>query len=285
MTAQISSSTTITVGPIVLNSIDVDGVKWTVDSDGFDGWGVPSSSLAVVPKATQPGGWAGASFTGSRPMALRGLITAPTPALLTRALDALFAAVSNEETLFQVAEAGATRWCIVRRSDDVIPKRLTNQVAMYAFRVTALDHRKFSVPLTASTRLPVSSGGLTVPFTAPFAVAATLVSGQVNLTNPGNETGPVILRVDGPCHGPSITHVASGISLTFSASLVLGEGEWLTIDPEARTVMANDQSSRSGYITSRGWFGFVPGDNTFAFTASSFDAGALLTVTATPAFK
>ena len=285
MTTQISSSTTITIGPIVLNSIDVDGVKWTVDSDGFDGWGVPSSSLAVVPKARQSGGWAGASFTGSRPMALRGLITAPTPELLTRALDALFTAVSNEETFFQVAEAGATRWCIVRRSDDVIAKRLTNQVATYAFRVTALDYRKFSAPLTGSTRLPASSGGLTIPFTVPFTIDAVTVSGQVSLTNPGNETGPVILRIDGPCHGPSITHVASGISLTFSSSLVLGVGEWLTIDPEARTVMANDQASRSTYVTSRGWFGFPAGNSTYAFSAASFDADAQLTVTATPAWK
>lgn len=121
--------------------------------------------------------------------------------------------------------------------------------------------------------------------TIPFSIDAVTVTGQVSLVNPGNETGPVRLRIDGPCRGPVVTHVSTGTQLIFSSSLVLGAGEWLEVDMEARTVLANGQATRSPWITSRGWSGFTPGENTWAFTAAAFDAAARLTVVATPSWK
>jgi len=121
--------------------------------------------------------------------------------------------------------------------------------------------------------------------TIPFTIDAVTVTGQVSLVNPGNETGPVRLRIDGPCRGPVVTHVSSGTQLIFSSSLVLGAGEWIDVDMEARTVLANGQASRAPWITSRGWSGFTPGENTWAFTAAAFDAAARLTVVATPSWK
>jgi len=122
-------------------------------------------------------------------------------------------------------------------------------------------------------------------FRVPFTIDAVTVTGQVSLENPGNEPGPVRLRIDGPCAGPVITHVSTGAQLVFSSALVLNEGEWLDIDMEARTVLANGQASRSGWITSRGWSQFDPGLNTWSFTAASFNPASRLTVTATPSWK
>ena len=274
-----------TLNGLPLNGIDsVTGAEFVLES--FEGWeGSTGSTLRAVQKSRAGGAWAGTAYHRERIIVMGGKIFASSYAMITAAQTRLNTALTLDEAPLEVDEAAFVRSCMVRQDDVPIQRRIAPTVSLWSIQVLAEDYRKFGAPLTASTRLPASSGGLTVPFTVPFTVPATLVSGQVNLTNPGNEIGPVILRVDGPCHGPSITHVASGITLTFSASLVLGAGEWLTIDPEARTVMANDQSSRSGYITSRGWFGFVPGANTFAFTAASFDADALLTVTGTPADK
>jgi hypothetical protein len=137
---------------------------------------------------------------------------------------------------------------------------------------------------SAATSLAVvadSTDALRIPFT----INAVTVTGQVSLINPGNETGPVRLRIDGPCRGPVVTHVATGAQLIFSSSLVLGYGEWIDVDMEARTVLANGQATRAPWITSRGWSGFTPGENTWSFTAAAFDAAALLTVVATPAWK
>jgi len=121
--------------------------------------------------------------------------------------------------------------------------------------------------------------------TVPFLIDAVTVTGQVSLVNPGNEAGPVHLRIDGPCAGPVITHISTGAQLVFSSALVLNAGEWLEVDMEARTVLANGQASRSGWITSRGWSQFDPGLNTWAFTAASFTSAARLTVSATPSWK
>jgi len=181
-----------------------------------------------------------------------------------------------------VSESGRVRWGTVRRDGDVLITWTDACVFEWSVQFVALDPRKFGVPLTGSTGLPSSSGGLTVPFTVPFAINSTVAYGQVSLTNPGNEVGPVTMRIDGPCTGPVITHAGSGLSLVFAASLTLGVGEFLAIDMEAQSVLAQGQSSRANWITSRGWSGFEPGSNTWAFTAASVTA-ALLTVTANPA--
>ena len=270
-----------TLGGLNLNTTEPDtGVQWT--SKPIDGWGGAASKLVTTPKARKSGAWAGNGDSDSRPIALSGIVQAPSEAVLSAACDRLIAACGFDDTLLTVTEPDRARWCMVRRQGAVLTPRLSPTIASWSVQVVAVDPRKMYAPLTASTLLPSSSGGLPVPFTVPFAINSTVVSGQVSLFNPGNETGPVTMRIDGPCVGPVITHVGSGLQLVLSASLTLGAGEYLTIDMENQKVMAQGQSSRNTWITSRGWSGFEPGNNTWAFTAASATA-ALLTVTATPA--
>lgn len=126
---------------------------------------------------------------------------------------------------------------------------------------------------------------LTAALTVPFQINATTVTGQVNLNNPGNESGPVVLRIDGPCTGPVVTHVSTGNALVFSSSLVLQDNEFLLIDMDARTALANGQANRADYITSRGWSSFDPGDNTWAFSAARYNSESQLSVAAVPAWR
>lgn len=273
------------IGALNLNAVDEFGVQWVTDKDGVKGWGAPQGTLEVVQKVRQSGGWAGLSFSKSRPMVLSGTTIAPTPDLASDALDRLNDACSLDDTLLTVVESGRARWCTVRRDGDVIPVWLNDIAFTWSVQVVAPDPRKFADELTASTTLPSSSGGFVYPHVYPYEIDAVTVSGQVSLENVGNQAGPVLLRIDGPCTGPVVTHVGSGLALVFASSLVLGAGEWLTVDMEARSVLANDQASRSGYVVSRGWSQFTPGMNTWAFTAASYDPASRLTVTATPAWK
>lgn len=126
---------------------------------------------------------------------------------------------------------------------------------------------------------------LTGKLTVPFRINATTVTGQVSLTNPGNESGPVVIRIDGPCTGPVVTHVSTGNALVFSSSLVLQDGEFLLVDMDARTALANGQSNRAGYITSRGWSSFDPGQNTWSFSAARYNSRSQLSVAAVPAWR
>lgn len=141
-------------------------------------------------------------------------------------------------------------------------------------------------PSTAAYIAAATPGGagITIP-AAGITIDADTVTGQVNLTNPGNESGPVTLRIDGPCQGPVVTHLSTGSALVFSSSLVLQAGEFLIVDMDARTALANGTANRAGYITSRGWSAFDPGDNTWAFTAAQYNAASQLTVTAVPAWR
>lgn len=275
-------------GKIPFGGTDEFGVRWRiVGENGFEGWdGSPAPTLDVVQNPRADWGWAGESFLTPRYMAVRGLFAAPTPELLNDAIDRLADAVSLDDRPFRVAQTGkGERWLKVRRADDVRAPKINDRLASYAIQVVAIDGRKLSPELVGSTALPASSGGLTVPFTVPYTINATQVSGQVSLINPGNTVGPVRLRIDGPCTGPVVTHVSSGRSLVFASSLVLGAGEWLDIDMDARTVLANGQANRRMYVTSAAWSGFERGANTWAFTAASYNAASLLTVRATPADK
>lgn len=274
---------TVTLGSLDLDGVDADGVLWTCDP--LVGWQGPASTLSVQQKPRGHGGWAGESFRTPRTVGVSGSIVAPTPALLEAALDRLNSATSLTGAVLTVHGASGDRWASVRRSGQVLAPLVTNYHCDYSLSLVAADSRKFGQTLTTSTALPSSSGGLTVPFTVPFTISAVTVSGQVSLSNPGNVAGPVRLRIDGPVTGPVVTHVSSGRALVFASSLVLGAGQWVEVDMEARTVLENGQASRNGWVTSRGWSQFEPGDNTWAFTAMSYDAGALLTVTATESWE
>lgn len=261
------------------SAVDSLGVTWYIT--GLDGWGSPKSTLNVQQRARSLGGWAGDSFLQPRDIAISGVVDAPTPGLLSDAIDRLSAAVSLEDTTLTVWEAGRARTCTVRRADEVVVTDwdFDNGTATWSIQLVALDPRKYGETVTQSTGLPSSSGGLTWPVTFPAQWTGVTNSGTVSIANLGNVTAPVVLRIDGPVTGPKVTHIASGTALVFSSSLTLGSGEYLLIDMEARSVLANGQASRAGWVTSRGWFGAEPGPNQYGFGAQTYNSSALMTVT------
>lgn len=273
----------VVLGGLNLGTAPTGGTDFVLTS--VDGWnGKPKPTIRVTQRPRAGGGWAGISYPSSRHVALSGWFFTDTDESLQAAEDELNAAFGLDETLMTVTQSGVRRWVMARNEDDVIVNRISESAASWSGQVVVLDWRKFGDELSGTTVLPSSSGGLLIPFTVPFTINATTVSGQVSLNNPGNEVGPVRLRIDGPCTGPVVTHVSSGAQLVFSSSLVLGVGEWLDVDMEAHTVLANGQSSRAGWVTRRGWSGFNPADNTWSFTAAQYDPASQLTVFATPAW-
>lgn len=287
----------LAVGPgtgreITLGSIDFTSTALGVAFRGMklEGWdGSPGSTLQLTQKLRGPGAWRSSDpQRGPKTLTLSGTMVAldGNVSATTLAFDALNAAVTLDETSLIVDGHGVgARRVNVSRQGDVIDVPMPSILQKgFNVQLVAADPRKFGTNLKGSTGLPASSGGLSFPMSFPSAFTSTVVSGQVALTNPGNETGPVVMRVTGPCTGPVITHVGSGLSLVFSSSLVLGAGEWIDIDMEARTVLANGQSGRAQWVTSRGWSGFDPGQNVWAFTAQAYDSASQLSVTATPAW-
>lgn len=281
-----SAGRLISLGGLVLGQFDGRGVKWSVNK--FDGWdGSPGSTTDFTQRARGHGATTSQGFLTPRFLTIEGNITAPSLALLDESRDMLNAAVTLELTQILVSESATVRNVMVKRQGAVMVNPITDTVAAYSVLVGAPDPRKYGNLDTSSTLLPSSSGGLVYPATYPVTYTGVSNTGVIRVRNEGNTQAPVWLRIDGPipAGGWTVTHVGKKQSLTFSTSLALAAGEFITVDMERREVLAQGQSARAGYVTSRGWFSLDPGDNDIAFSAQNYSPTASLTVTTKPAWS
>lgn len=264
---------------------DEHGVSWYCPHATIEGWwSSPGPALTAQQKSRAHGVWVGESWLPGRAILLRGWCTADTRAQVQDALNRLHAAASLTGTPLTIADSGRTLGATVRRSGEVTVRWVHHRLALWTVQLLAADPRKLGPAMSASTGLPSTSDGLTVPLTVPFAIDSDVISGQVALTNPGTIDGPVWLRIDGPATAPRVTHVNSGRSLVFASSLVLSAGEYLTVDMQRREVLAQGQASRMQYVTDRGWSALQPGLNVWAFASEGAGEAGTLTVTASPAW-
>lgn len=269
----------------VLGQTDAFGVRWSLTT--LDGWdGSPAPTLESTQRARGHGATDSESFLTNRVLTLGGLIHGADTAAIEAAFDRLNAAVKLEPFEILILESGRIRNTTVRRRGEVIPTWHSDKLAEYSILVSAKDPRKYGDLVTASTLLPSSTGGLIRPSTWPRTWTGVSNSGVVRIRNEGNTQAPVWLRVDGPipAGGWTITHVGKKQSLTFATALALAAGEFVTVDMDRREVLAQGQSARAGYVTSRGWFSLDPGDNDIAFSAQNYSSTASLTVTTKPAW-
>lgn len=272
-------SGSITIGGINLFGTDGNGCSWL--GEAFTGWGSTATTLQVNQKSSGDGGWSTQSFRKPRLVGISGGVVGPNSAAVSASLDSLYAALVGSPVL-SVDDGGGARTAIVQQQDEVLITWINPTSCDFSFQMIAADPRKLGTPVTVSTGLPSATGGLTIPFTVPFAINSTIVTGEASAVNLGNTLGPVTMRISGPVVGPVVTHVASGLQMVFASSLTLAAGEFIDIDMENKTVLAQGQSSRAQYVTSRGWSGFDVGGNVWAFTAIS--GTGTLSVTATPAW-
>jgi hypothetical protein len=276
---------TILLGSLAF--LNANGLGVRLSGLRLQGWdGGPASSLQVTQKLRAPGGWSSADpQLTPRTLGLTGFIVGPDAATVIAACDAIKAAVTLAETDLTVIDDGvaALTMRVARQGEVLIDGTPTATVKKFSIGLVAADPRKFGTPQSQTTALPSATGGITVPYTVPFAINSTVVTGQISMTNPGNMAGPVTARINGPAPaGGIITHTSDLGTRVLSVNLPLGVGEWVDIDMEAQTVLAQGQASRSQWVNSRGFAAFDPGGNTWSFSAPATSA-ATLTITATPA--
>ena len=197
---------------LVLNSRDQAGVEWFLEK--VSGWDTPGSTGTVLQRAYQSGGWASRAFYASRILVITGKITAPTPELLRDAKDRLAAAIPLDDLdELAFAEAGLTRSVWIRQDGDPIIEPVGARSARFSLQLVAPDYRRLrSGPAhTLTTGLPSSSGGLALPVSVPFSIAATTVTGVLSVVNEGNTPAPAVVRIDGPAQRPVIRHEEQGL--------------------------------------------------------------------------
>lgn len=281
-----STQRTITLGTL---GFDAGALGVAVRGLRLQGWdGSPASSVQVTQRLRAPGGYASANpQLGARSLTLTGTIVGPDSPTVVNACDELKAAVTLDPTTLTVDGdgVGARSMTVQRQGEVLIANTPTQRIKQFSIGLVAPDPRKLGYAQTLSTALPSTTGGISVPLSVPFTITSTVVTGQVTANNPGNISGPVQVRISGPApSGGIVTHTSPLGTSVFAVNLPLGDGEWVDVDMENETVLAQGQSSRSQWITSRGFAGFDPGDNAWSFSAPSGTA-ATLSVTPTPAWE
>ncbi|MEU9097094.1 hypothetical protein [Streptomyces sp. NPDC048361] len=133
----------------------------------------------------------------------------------------------------------------------------------------------------------IVGGGFTAPVVAPIVVTPA----PGGAARPGwmtvEGTAPTwpVLRIDGPCANPVITHAESGHALRLDAAI--GRDEWVEIDtrPTWRSVLRRDGGSvplTGGRLDA---FSLPPGRSEIRWQATDPSNSARLTVTWRPAWS
>ncbi|MFJ2863676.1 hypothetical protein [Kitasatospora sp. NPDC087314] len=270
----------ITLGALVLGQVDAAGVAWTVAKDGLKGWSGPAVRTQYSDREADHGSWAGPTCLGMRTITLAGTITAPDLATLDAAAEQLYAAAALTDTPLVVTES-VPKQAMVRRSGEVLLEYETDTVARWSMLLTSADPRRYSTVLqSASTGLPVSTGGVVLPITLPLTITAGSSSGTLTLSNEGTIGARPVFAAVGPVPGFNIlVQYPDGTVRQLAYTDTLGVGDTLVIDTDAHTAVLNGTVGRRRYLSGP-WPEIPAGQGvTVLWNSAGSDPAALLTAT------
>ncbi|MFE1321587.1 phage distal tail protein [Kitasatospora phosalacinea] len=281
----------VTLGTLALDQADDSGVVWATTD--LAGWrGSPATTLSVVQRPADHGGWVGPTpKLVPRQMELKLLIDAPSAALMDAAYEQLLAAVGTGPFTLQVTEGGLQRQMTVYRNGEVLPSSDGGTWAVYSVPLLAPDPRRYGALNTVQLMLPAVSGGLSWPVSWPISWPATVVSGDAALPNSGTIATSPVITLYGPTSGTPLTTPiitiagADGSTSVLTYADTIGAGDYLTIDTVARSVVYNGQATRRGLLqVIGGWPSVPPGGATATFRAATYDSTSRAIITYRPAW-
>lgn len=119
-----------------------------------------------------------------------------------------------------------------------------------------------------------SIAGLVAPVVAPWVLNAAPPNGSVEVVNSGTADAYPLLRLYGPCDGPSITLETTGDELAFDDSLTVSAGDFLEVNTREKTIRYNASAgdSRDTYLTVPEWWSIPPGVHRIRYQPSDFSA-------------
>lgn len=266
-----------TLGGVTLGVVDDSGV-W-IHLSGLDGWWqAVGSSAEVSQRPGEDGGFSTMPYRKPRDIALtiepRGLDFDH----VTPTLEGILAALPLRPDTLTVSKGDMALQATVQLDGDPVVTRQGHQAKITADLV-ALDPRRYSIDtVTVATGLPQTTGGMSLDggtLSLPLSIGATTTSGLLSVTNGGNEVTNPVLTVTGPCPPFAIANQATGAILRFADAVA--DGRSLVIDTGRGLALMDGVATRTVTGTPLRAFAYAPGDNEIAFTADSYDAGALLT--------
>ena len=246
----------------------------------LDGWDDPAPSAGTVTqKVNDHGAFLGEAFYGPRVVQAEARIDGWSPGDSMAIARSIFSALSlNELVPLTVTNELGTLTADVRQEGDPLLARQGNRVIL-SLSLLAPDPRRYGPSAVASTGLPVSSGGFVLPVVLPVSTGGINSAGALNLYNDGDVDSLPVFTVYGPCSPFTITD-DTGRQLAYGESLAAGRT--LVIDTATRTALLDGIANR---VVTGSWPVLRPGMNTIRFNATTYDAGAQLSVSYRSAWR
>jgi hypothetical protein len=283
----------LTLNDFPLYGVDSYGCEWHVtfqDVSGlFDGVG---STLQTSEKLMADGWYGNLPRLKGRTVTIEGHIIGRCTESCVRAWTA-FKSVLSTAGMRLTASLGGIGFQMQVWQSASAPLIKWAGVNMLRFSVglTSLDPCTYGLELVSGVSgLPITFGGMTFPYcfgTCGGSVSSwmwdeDIVSGRVSLSNVGNASSPVFIRIDGPVVNPQVSHVESGHVMAFD--MRLGVGHYVTINGMNHEILVDGFDPARGRVVRREWSQAVAGENEWAFSASEYSSDARMTVSFYPAY-
>ena len=262
---------------------DFSAARWRLTSIPD---GAPAAVAASDQRVQRDGVWRSTAYQGGLSGPLGGVAVGRTEQEAEAMWAALRAAASVNLAPLTIQGPDGPVTLFVARESELDRTRLSPTHFTWSCTVVAPDPVWWrgdqtpngglddSARITRSAYLPARSGGLIFPITFPAVFAETGDTGDIMLDLPSSAR--ISIRIFGPVLNPSVA-VAHGVSTrVMSWRIQLEAGEWLDVDPQARTSLLQGQSSRPPWR--REWPDLSAGASTVSFRAESYNAAARLDI-------
>lgn len=283
----------LTLNGFPLYGVDDNGCEWHVtfqDVSGlFDGVG---STLKTSEKAMTDGWYGNLPCLQGRTITVEGYIIGRCTESCVTSWNA-FKSVLDLAGMRLVARLGDTG-----RQVQVLPSAAAPLVKWagvnmlrFSLGLTSLSSCLYGLEAVSGvSNLPKTSGGMVFPYMfedstgslSQWGWSETVISGNVNLSNEGTASSPVMIRIDGPVANPQVLHVGSGHVIAFDMSL--GSGHYVTVNGVTHEILIDGTDPARGRVVRREWSQAEPGANVWGFNASEYSDTARMSVSFYPAY-
>lgn len=269
----------VQLGEVIFGQTDSYGVDWILEE--FSGWhdGVDSTAQGSQRPATD-GWWMTSALRGGRVLTLKGTAVSDSWDTAEAARNRLLTAIPlrTPEPLTVYTPTPLQAW--VQQLGQPLAK-VFGETFAFSLSLQAPDPLRYAVSeQSASTGLPQTIGGMSLPLSLPLSIGATVASGRLAVANAGNAATPPRFEIAGPVPaGARVTLVSSGASLYIPHEVPAGRT--LILDAASQTALLDGTAPR---LVTGVWF-HLPGSSVdnptgadeVAFSAPSFETAALLT--------
>lgn len=258
------------------------GTNYIVHS--IDGFGLPDVRATDTDRPRQPGQFFAQDYLGGRTLTILITVRGASPAEVISNIDALMSVwqpvsvdTATVDQLFFQFPGQATRYFYGRpRRAAVVTNRIIGNNAPVVLEFQCADPRQYGIAQSVALGIFQVASGRAYPRTYPLAFGSA-VSDVATVANSGNFAVRPVARITGPVSNPRIENVTAGQYVKFG--IVLAQNDYLDIDFDAHTVVLNGTSSRYGTLTNDSqWWELGTGASQVKFSADSFDAGSIFSL-------